>query len=164
MERFSIDNILRRVSFEQFKSTAERLESSLKGVRPTIQSQVLLTTNAQDYSGYGSLTILIPEVEEARSRIERHQLVGLSQNLWNGSYKTQLRIYDDSVKESYCIWLSNEVREPKTLFFYGQCLDPKSQRIFDSFKKTRLLQKQGDGYPKPSNFAVVHALSSLRRR
>jgi len=49
MQRFSIDNRFRNVSFDQFRETAKRLESSLRQVRPTIQSGLLLTTNGRDY-------------------------------------------------------------------------------------------------------------------
>ena len=106
---------------------------------------------------------IIPEVKEAWARRERYQLSDLNENLWERSFETQLRIVDNSVSEPYCIWLSNEEREPKKLLFYGQCLDKQSQKAFDSFKRAELFQKLGDGYPQTSPFALAHALASLSR-
>ena len=161
MERFSIENRFQNVSFIQFKTTAERLESALKEVRPSIQSKLLLTTNGLDYRGYGSLTILTPETEATFARREGLQLQYLNQELWARSFKTQFQVIDNSTNEPYCIWLSNEVREPKKLFFYGQCLDEKSQEVFEGFRKVGLSQRVGDGYHKTSPFAVEYALSHL---
>ena len=161
MNRFSIGNRFRNVSLNQFRSTAERLESALKNVRPEITSQLLLTTNRCDYDGYGSLTIDTPEVEEALDRRKRCQLNDLNERLWKQSFETGLYIKDDSIKEPYMVCLTTGVREPKKMFFYGQCLDKKSQEVFDNFKQTGLLQKIGDGFPKSSDFAISYALASL---
>lgn len=162
MERFSIDNRFSKVSLDQFRKTAEKLESALRIVRPTIQSELLLTTNGEDYHRYGSLTIHTSEVEEAIARREKYQLSDLDEGLWTRSFEIELHIIDNSIKEPYCIWLSNGVREPKKLFFYGQCLDEASKKVFEGFRGAGLLQKIGDGFPKSSDFAVSYALASLR--
>lgn len=162
MKRFSIDNRFGNVSLDQFKNTAEKLESSLKNIRPNIASELLLTTDGCDYNGYGSLTIDTPEVEGALDRRERYLLNDLDEGLWKKSFETGL--YINSIKEPYMVCLTVGAREPKKLFFYAQCLDEKSQEVFDSFKKAGLLQKIGDGFPKSSEFAVVYALASLRSR
>lgn len=164
MQRFSIDNRFRNVSFDQFRETAKRLESSLRQVRPTIQSGLLLTTNGRDYQGYGSLTVLISEVEEAETRREKFQLADLNEELWRKSFETGLYIRDNSVSEPYMICLNHGIREPKRLFFYGQCLDKVSQKVFEGFRKTGMLQKLGDGYPKTSEFALGYALRNLSSR
>ncbi len=162
MKRFSIDNRFGNVSLDQFKNTAERLESSLRNVRPEITSELLLTTNGGDYNGYGSLTIHTPDVKEALDRRERYLLNDLDKGLWEKSFETGLYIKDNSVKKPYMVCLNARAREPKKLFFYAQCLDEKSQEVFDSFKKVGLLQKIGDGFPKSSEFAVDYALATLR--
>lgn len=163
-ERFSIDNSFQRVSFRQFKTAAEKLESALRGVRPTIESELFLTTNWFDYRAYGSLTVSIPETEQARARRERFQLPDLSEGLWEVSFKTEFYIFDRSIKEPYMAALSAEDKEPTKLFFYSQQLDEVSQRVFDNFKRVKLFQKLGDGYPKSSDFAVSYAVTSLTGR
>lgn len=164
MNRFSIDNRFRQVSLDQFKDTAEILESSLRNVRPEILSELLLTTNGCDYNGYGSLTIDTPETQEALDKRERYSLDDLDGDLWKKSFETGLYIKDKSVTEPYMVCLTAESREPKKLFFYAQCMDEKSQEVFDSFKQSGLLQKIGDGFPKRSDFGVGYALASLCSR
>jgi len=161
MNRFSINNMFGNVSLDQFKNTAERLESSLRNIRPGITSELLLTTNGNDYHRYGSLTVSIPEVTKARKRREGYQLSDLNKELWNNSFETELYIEDNSIKEPYMLCLSVGVREPKRLFFYAQCLDEKSQEVFDNFKQAGLLQKIGDGVSKNSEFASIYALDRL---
>ena len=153
MVRFSIDNRFTNVSLIQFKRTAQKLESDLRKVRPTIQSELLLTTSREDYNGYGSLTVDTPEVEEALARREKFQLSDLNEELWRRAFKIQMGIIDDSAKKPYCVFISVEDREPKRLFFYGQCLDGKSQKVFEGFKGVGGLQRLGDGFPKTSEFA-----------
>ncbi len=161
--RFSIDNRFSNVSLGQFRKTAHNLDSSLKIIRPKIESGLLLTTNWEDYNGFGSLTVLTPEVEEALARREKFQLVDLNGSLWTGSFKIEMFIRDNSSSEPYMICLSNEVREPKRLFFYGQCLDEQSEKVFESFRRGSLLQRVGDGYHhETSGFALSHALASLK--
>jgi len=161
MNRFSINNIFRDVSLDQFKNTAERLELSLRKDRPEITSELLLNTNRYDYDTYGSLTIIIPELEEALKRREKYQLSDLNEELWKKSFEIGLYIKDNSIKEPYMVCLTGGIRESKKMFFYSQCLDEKSQEVFDSFKKTGLLQKIGDGFGKSSDFAVSYASASL---
>lgn len=161
MGRFSVENRFRRVSIDQFKDTGEKLKSALERIRPELTSELLLTTDGIDYRGHGSLTILTPEVEEARNRREQYQLSDLNEELWQKSFKTGLYFKDNSIKEPYMVCLTTEDREPKKMFFYSQCLDEESQEVFDSFKRAGLLQKIGDGFPKTSNFAIAHALARL---
>ena len=162
MERFSIDNWFSNVSLDQFRGTAHKLESAIRNIRPTIQSELLLTTNRDDYYGSGSLTVSIPKVDEAKARREKFQLTDLNENLWTRSFETELYILDNSVSEPYMICLSNGTREPKRLFFYRQCLDEASQKVFEGFRRTSILQKLGDGHSKTSNFDRAYALSNLR--
>jgi len=145
---FSIDNRFRNVSLNQFKNIAERLESSLRNVGPEITSELLLTTDGYDYNGYGSLTIDTPEVEECLNRREGWTVNDLDEGLWKKSFEIGLYIKDYSAKEPYMVCLTLEAREPKKLFFYAQCLDEKSQEVFNDFKQVGLLQKIGDGTPR----------------
>ncbi len=161
MERFSIDNFLKYVSFEQYREIAQRLEASIRIVNPNITSKLLLTTNRNDYNGAGSLTVFEPEVEEALSRREEHSLSDLNEKLWQKSFETGLYIHDNTIKEPYMITLVVGEREPKSMKFYNQCLDEKSQGVFNSFRKARWFQRISDGYSKTSPFAVSHALNSF---
>jgi hypothetical protein len=161
MNRFSIDNRRKPVSFEQYMDVAERLDSSLKKIRPNLSSEVLLTTNGFDYHGWGSLTIINPMVEEAWNRRERYSLQDLTQELWNKSFETNLCIKDKTLENLYMVSLTNERREPKSMNFYGQDLDDKSQEVFDSFAVPKKFQKIGNGFSKSSPFAVSHAIASL---
>ena len=135
MDRFSINNRFRKVSLDQFKQTAESLESTLKNIRPEITTELLITTNELDYNGYGSLTFDTPETKEALERRERYSLNDLSEELWNKSFETGLYLKDDSITQPYRVSLTTGSREPKKIFFYAQCLDEKSQKAFDSFKR-----------------------------
>ncbi|MEK6952740.1 MAG: hypothetical protein AABX29_07030 [Nanoarchaeota archaeon] len=160
--RFSIDNRFRNISFDQFRNTAGRLEESLRNIHPAIISELLLTTNRQDYYGFGSLTIIIPEKEQALSRRERYPLSDLDEKLWQKSFKTDLWIKDNTLNDLYAVVLSVEEREPKSLKFYGQYIDKKSQEILEQFKKeTKFFQKIGDGFHKPSDFAIGYALDYI---
>lgn len=161
MKRFSIDNRFRRVRGNEFKGVAQRLENYLKEVRPTISSELLCTTNGEDYHGYGSLTIMHPETEKAMERREKHKLEDLDEDLWMRSYKTGLYIKDNTTKEPYMIVMSVGEREPRKLIFYGQAMDSKSEEVFDSFKKANLFQKIGDGFGKTSDFSRSYMLGSL---
>ena len=157
MDRFSINNGFKKVSYAQFMETAERLESALKEVRPQITSKLLLTTDLVDYNGHGSLTIETPESKEASDRRESYQLNELNEELWDISCETGLYIKDNSSDDPYMVCLTVEDREPKKRFFYGQSLDEKSQKVLDSFKQADLFQTIGDGYPKSSDFAVTYS-------
>ena len=163
MDRFSIGNLISPISFEQYKENAQRLEDSIRRVNPNITSKLLLTTNEVDYHGYGSLTKEIPEAEEAIERREEYSLSDLNEDLWQKSFETGLYIHDDTIRESYMITLVVGEREPKSMKFYGQCLDEESQEVFNSFRKARGFQRIGDGYnSKSSPFAISHALNSLK--
>jgi len=155
MERFSIDNLLKPVSYKQYKENAEKLESSLKDIYPDLSSKILLTTNERDYNGWGSVTAIVPEAEEAMQRRQEYSLDEFNKNLWNKSYRRELIIKDEKDENNYMITLTNETRKPKSLDFYGQQLDENSKQILQDFKKTNLLQKLGDGYPKTSNFSLT---------
>jgi len=159
--RFSIDNRLQDVSLEQFKETAERLESSLRLAMPKIQSGLFLTTKREDYLTYVDFKFSAPELWEAMKRRERIQLSDLNENLWNISYMAQLLITESSVKEPYLILLGNECREPKRLFFYGQFLDEKSQEVLESFRKNGLLHKVGNGLKRQPDLFDGYRASNL---
>lgn len=162
--RFSIDNFFKPVSFEQYKETAEKLEHSLLVINPKLTSTLLLTTDQLDYDTYGSLSIPIPEKQKALNRRKEYGLNKLTEKLWNESFKTGLYINENNYKNLFMVALSVEQREPKSLKFYGQCLDSESQGVFDSFRKTKPFQKLGDGYSKPSDFATHYLLSRFRER
>lgn len=161
MKRFSIDNKYRAVRGQEFKQIAQRLESSLKEVRPAISSKLVCTTNRKDYQGYGSLTIMHPETEKALERREEHKLENLDSNLWKRNFETELYIRDETVEDPYMIVLSVGAREPKSLMFYGQSMDSESEKVFESFNKAGWFQKIGDGFGKTSDFSKNYMLGSL---
>jgi len=136
-ERFSIENYYKNISFEQYKKTAEKLESSIRKVNPNITSSVLLTTNRDDYNGWGSMTMDIPEIFK-----------------------------DDIEKKKECNLkdLSNEERNKNSMYFLGTGLNNKEQMVFDSFKKTGLFQKLGNGHPKSSDFSVGYSSANLMQK
>ena len=162
-ERFSIDNLLKPVSFKQYKKNAERLESSLKEIYPDLSSKILITTNGRDYHTGGSVTIDALEAEEARKRRQEYSLDEFNENLWNKSFRTDLIITDEQDDNSYMVSMLNEKRSPKSLFFYGQQLDEKSKDILQDFKRTNLFQKLGDGFPQTSYFSFMQAYSRIMR-
>lgn len=162
-ERFSIDNLLKPVSFKQYKKNAEKLESSLKEIYPDLNSKILLTTNGRDYYGWGSVTWDCPEAEEARKRRQEYSLDEFNENLWNNSFRTDLIITDEQNDNSYMVSMLNEKRSPKSLFFYGQQLDKKSKNILKEFKKPGILQKTGDGFPETSYFSFIEAYSRIMK-
>jgi len=157
-ERFSVDNVLGSVSFEQYREIAQRLEDSIRKVNPNVTSKLLLTTNGRDYHEYGSLTVVIPEVEEALSRREEHSLSDLNEDLWQRSFETELYIHDNTSGAQYMIALTVGKREPKSMKFYSQHLEEESRAVFNGFRKAGWFQRIGDGYSKPSPFAISHAL------
>jgi len=161
MERFSINNFRRPVSLKQYKETAQRLEDSIREVNGNVTSKLLLTTNGADYCGPGSLTVVTPESKAARERREEFSLSDLNEDLWQRSFEAGLYLHDNTVEAPYMITLSVGRREPRSMIFYGQCLDEKSQEVFNSFRKAKWPKKVGDGYGKPSPFAIAHARSSL---
>ena len=162
MDRFSIGNLIRPISFRQYMETAERLENSIREVNPNITSKLLLTTNAEDYYGAGSLTVITPQREAAAKRREEYNLSDLNEGLWQKAFDRELYIHDNTIKEPYSLCVSNEERDPRRILFFGQCLDKKSQEVFDNFKKTKeLFQIIGNGVSKTSPFMVDYARISL---
>ncbi len=160
-ERFSIRNFWLPVSFQQYIETAKKLEKSIKDVNPNTTSHVLLTTDSYDYNGWGSLTQVTPEVEKALDRRRKIRLEELDENLWEQSLETGLYIHDNTTQSRYMITLTTESRAQKELIFYCQSIDKKSQVVFDSFKKTKGLQRLCNGHTKPSEFAELFALRHL---
>lgn len=153
---FSIDNRFWNVSLNQFKKTAGKLEYFLRQVRPSIQSELLLTTNQEDYmemlSKRGAQIVeencsleMIERFNRPYTRREHLRLNGLNKDLWEGSFKRELIIKDSSVNENYMIGLTNEFAEPNILFFYGQWLDKRSEGVLMGFRRAGLFQKVGNG-------------------
>jgi len=157
MERFSVDNRLGDVSFEQYRKIAEELEGSIRGINENITSKLLLTTNRGDYYEHGSLSVVTPESEAARGRREEFNLRDLDEDLWQRSFETKLYIRDNTIETPYMISLSVEEREPKSMKFCGRGLDEESQRVFDSFRKAGWFQSIGDGSSEPSPYAAFRA-------
>ncbi|MBS3070822.1 hypothetical protein J4407_00790 [Candidatus Pacearchaeota archaeon] len=146
--RFSIDNFLLPISFEQFEETASILDISMNGVNPNTTSELFLTTNKEDYE-VCSLTIFDSRVEEALNRRERHSLENFNKDLWKKSFETELIIKDNTITDPYTVFLSVRRREPRIMKFYASSLDERSQEVFDSFKKARWFQRIGNSYSKP---------------
>jgi len=164
MDRFGINNLIKPVSLEQFLEIGFCLEDSLKKIRKTTSSKLLLTMDHSDYIGPGSLTVITDESTEALNRRKQIQLSDLNKDLWNNSYNRELYINDNTSNDSYMISFSNEISSPKRLTFYGQYLDDKSKKIilaFKEFKKTT--QRIDDGFHKTSNYALAHALRNLNK-
>lgn len=149
MERFSINNLVKPISFEQYLSTGKQLEEKLKEVNSNITSKLLLTTNKEDYN-WMKLTVDIPDVNEALQRREEYALEDLNNHLWNQAYQKELYIHDYTKDIPFMVSLTTEDRQPKSLIFYAQALDDASYEVFKSFKKTKGLQRLGDGYGTPS--------------
>lgn len=160
--RFSIFNLIQPVSLEQFAESANALNSAIKEVKPNVETELLLTTNIYDYLSHRSLTIPTPQKIAANKRREKFKLEDLNEELWRKSFERELYIRSPSENNNYMICLSQGIREPKQLFFYGQCLDEKSQEVFDSFAKTRFFQRLGDGFQKTTKYQLVHALSGSK--
>ena len=115
-----------------------------------------------DYQGPGSLTVVTPESIAAKERREEFSLSDLNEDLWKRSFETGLYLHDDISGGSYMIVLSVERREPRSMRFYCQDLDEKSQRVFNSFRVAGDSQELGDGHSMPTPFALSHAIGSLR--
>ena len=148
MQRFSIEKRFRDISFNDFRRTAEKLEASLKRVRPEIRSELLLAMPIENHPlslGLGGLT---PDEKEFLAKSEKHQLSDLNESLWRASLRSQLYLFDSSVNDGYGVWFGTEVRDPKKLFFFQQYLDPESLAVFYSFRRTNLSQRVGNGYHK----------------
>jgi len=164
-ERFSIENYYKNISFEQYKKTAEKLESSIRKVNPNITSSVLLTTNRDDYNGWGSMTMDIPEIfKDDIEKKKECNLKDLTKNLWEKSLEVELWIKDKTSSSTYFIVLSNEERNKNSMYFLGTGLNNKEQMVFDSFKKTGLFQKLGNGHPKSSDFSVGYSSANLMQK
>lgn len=170
MDRYGIQNRFQDVSFEQYKETALRFQEALRQVRPNISTKLLLTTDEFDYRGAGSLTIITPETEAAKSRREQHNIEDLTEGLWNSAFDREFYVNDDTVSEPYMLCVSNEVRDPRRLLFYGQCLDENSQEVFENFKElrwaknglSRKLQIIDDGFPVTSPAMLARVYSQFK--
>ncbi len=176
MKSFSIENRFgRKVSCNQFKKTAERLEFTLKAARllaglPAIKSELLLTTDKNDYDEAretGTFTsekekiITSERLETLLERREKYQLEDLNEELWGKSFKTELYIMDNP-STHYLVWLGHEIMQPRRLFFCGHYLDKESQKILERFSRGNLLQKSGGGgFPKMIAQARYYSFKKL---
>ena len=151
--RFSIDNLFTRVSLTQFMGLATKLDEAMHEANPNIATTVLVTTVAEDYHTWGSVTVPHPQASEAAARRERYELSEVDESVWERAYKTSVIIDDDTRKDAYLILMSTELRQPRSIMFYGHGLDEISYQKLESLKEeTGLLQTIGRGFPPTSSF------------
>lgn len=147
MERFSIENKVKDISFGQFREVANTLYSGLKEVRPGIKNILRLTTNKEDYKEYCRES-LSENVEggyiEAMRRKEFYCLNELKESLWKRSFLTELIIEDNTLEDKYAIYLANGLNEPKRIFVFSESLDRESRNVLGSLWHKDFLKKIGE--------------------
>lgn len=156
MKRFSRDKRWGKVSFEEFRRTAEALYGMVAAIRPSVCPEIITCEDKKTYE-YSTVTFGLPGVDEALKKRKSYSLSELTEEIWERSFNVQLTLKDEKDPQPFMICLTcDRYDDPKRMRFYGQCLDSATQtRMFETFAQATLNYKIGDGYSKPSDFNRV---------
>ncbi len=163
MDRFSRDKRWGKVSFEEFKRTAEALYALVTSARPSVSAEILTCEDGVTYS-WSTVTFDLPGMDEALKERKSYQLSGLTKEIWERSFDVQLTLKDKEDAQPFMICLSCDCyADPKRMRFYGQCLDSATRtRMFETFARPTYSHKIGDGYSKISEFNRVVGVGLAR--
>ena len=154
--RFSRDKRFRKVSFEEFLSTAKRLHETIAATCSTASVEVF---TAEDFSTYNYTTVTFWS-EEIRTILEqkkKYALDELTREVWDRSLDVQITWRDEKNQKSFMICMScDKYADIRRIRFYGQGLDEKTyDTVNRNFRRTSWSYGISDGRGKISDFNML---------
>ena len=147
--RFSHDRYFGRFGLDEFKRTAEELESIVNVSRSHVDSFVL-TCEDQDTYDWSKVSFIMDLVDKALEQRKKYFLKEFNQEIWDRSFRSQLTMAVDNQKD-FRVNLIHDKGEENRLFFYGGGLDNRTYKnIMNRFHKRGWLYRLSNGRGNPS--------------